>query len=122
MPNRYERITNVHKLMLIRMLKKVARDNNAKIWRYVADLLQNPRRLKVEVNLSKINRYTKEGDIVVVPGKVLGSGILEHSITVAAYSYSESARRKILDAGGRVLSIEELVNENPKGSNVKIII
>jgi len=108
--------------MLIRMLKKVARDNNAKIWGYVADLLQNPRRLKVEVNLSKINRYTKEGDIVVVPGKVLGSGILEHSITVAAYSYSESARRKILDAGGRVLSIEELVNENPKGSNVKIII
>jgi len=122
MPPKYERITNVQKLMLIRYLKKLSRENNARIWRYVAELLQRPRRNKVEVNISKINRYTKEGDLVVVPGKVLGAGILDHPVTVAALAYSESARRKILEAGGQILSIEELASQNPKGSNIKVII
>jgi len=122
MPPKYERITNVQKLMLIRYLKKLSRENNARIWRYVAELLQRPRRNKVEVNISKINRYTKEGDLVVVPGKVLGAGILDHPVTIAALAYSESARRKILEAGGQILSIEELASQNPKGSNIKVII
>ena len=122
MSPKYERITNVQKLMLIRYLKKLSRENNARIWRYVAELLQRPRRNKVEVNISKINRYTKEGDLVVVPGKVLGAGILDHPVTVAALAYSESARKKILEAGGQILSIEELASQNPKGSNIKIII
>ena len=122
MSPKYERITNVQKLMLIRYLKKLSRENNARIWRYVAELLQRPRRNKVEVNISKINRYTKEGDLVVVPGKVLGAGILDHPVTIAALAYSESARRKILEAGGQILSIEELASQNPKGSNIKVII
>lgn len=122
MARKYERITDVQRLMLIKLLKKVARENKAEIWRYVAELLQRPRRLRPQVNVSKINRYTKDGDVVVVPGKVLGTGVLDHKVIVAAYSYSESAKEKIEDAGGRAISIEELIEENPRGSNVKIII
>jgi len=119
---RYERITNVQLLALIKLLKKKAREHKARIWRYVAELLEKPKRLRPQVNISKINRYTQPGDIVVVPGKVLGAGILKHKVHVAAFSFSETAKKKILDAGGRVMNIEELVNENPKGSNVKIIV
>ncbi|MEX0569399.1 MAG: 50S ribosomal protein L18e [Candidatus Njordarchaeota archaeon] len=122
MAKKYERITDAQRLMLIKLLKKVARENKANIWRYVAELLQKPRRLRPQVNISKINRYTKDGDTIVIPGKVLGAGNLDHKVTVAAYSYSESAKEKIENAGGKVISIQDLINENPKGSNVKIII
>jgi len=119
---KYERITNVQLLALIKFLKKKAREHRAKIWEYVAELLGKPRRLRPQVNISKINRHTQPGDTVVVPGKVLGAGILKHKVNVAAFAFSETAKRKIMDAGGKVLNIEELVEQNPKGSNVKIII
>jgi len=73
------------------------------------------------VNLSRINRHTSEGDVVVVPGKVLGAGLLRHPVTVAAFAFTRSARQKILEAGGKCLDIRELVELNPKGSGVKII-
>mgnify|MGYP000365481609 CR=1 FL=1 len=121
MVRHYERITDVRRLALIKLLKKAARENNARIWMYVAELLGQPRRLRPQVNISKINRYTKEGETIIVPGKVLGAGFLDHKVTVAAYAYSESARKKILDAGGEAISIEELLTRNPKGSGVKIL-
>lgn len=40
---------------------------------------------------------------------------------VAAYSVSSGARSKIEAAGGRVMSIRELMDENPKGKGVRIL-
>jgi large subunit ribosomal protein L18e len=114
-------IQNTERKNLIRILRKKARENNANIWRKVAEFLEKPKRRRVAVNLSRINRYTKEGDVVVVPGKALSAGTLTHSVTVAAFSFSEKAKEKIEKAGGRCLKIEELLNQNPKGSNIKVI-
>jgi large subunit ribosomal protein L18e len=71
--------------------------------------------------VSKINRYTEPNDYVIVPGKVLGAGELDHPVTVAAFSFSKTAIDKITRAGGRVISIFKLLEERPTGSNVKII-
>ncbi|HIC99331.1 MAG TPA: 50S ribosomal protein L18e, partial [Pyrodictiaceae archaeon] len=79
-------------------------------------------RLRVEVNVSKINRYTEANETVVVPGKVLGAGRIDHPVTVAAIAFSKSAVEKICGAGGRVIHILQLLEENPRGSKVKIII
>jgi large subunit ribosomal protein L18e len=57
----------------------------------------------------------------VVPGKVLGAGIIEHPISVAASAFSEQAQSKILVAKGKCLTIPQLMEKNPKGSGVKII-
>jgi len=105
----------------IEELRRQASRNNAPIWDRVAEELAKPTRKRRAVNISRINRYTKPGDIVVVPGKVLGAGILDHPVTVAAYSFSKTAIDKILRSGGRVLHILDLIKENPSGSNVKII-
>ncbi len=113
--------TNIHLRRLVHYLRKSARKNNAAIWKSVAETLWKPRRRKVAVNLSKINRYTIEGETVIVPGKVLGSGVLEHKVTVAAWAFSKKAKEKINEVGGRAISIEELVKENPRGSGVKVI-
>jgi large subunit ribosomal protein L18e len=105
----------------IRELKKASKIHDAPIWARVAEELAKPTRRRRAVNLSRLNRYTVEGDVVVVPGKVLGPGRIDHKITVAAYSFSKTAYEQLLKAGCRVLSLTELVRENPKGSNVKII-
>jgi len=88
----------------------------------LADELEKPRRIKSEVNLTKLNRICKEKETVVVPGKVLSSGILNKPLTVASASFSMKAIEKIEKAGGNVITIEQLVKDNPKGTNVKIVI
>jgi len=57
----------------------------------------------------------------VVPGKVIGTGKIDHPITVAAFSFSEKAKEKIKVARGKAISLLQLIKKNPKGSNVKII-
>ncbi|PCN51134.1 50S ribosomal protein L18e [Candidatus Geothermarchaeota archaeon ex4572_27] len=106
---------------LCRWLRKKARENDAPIWRRVAELLNRPRRKRIAVNISRINRHTEEGDWVVVPGKVLGSGEMDHKINIAAFKFSEKAYRKLVESGSRVMSIQQLVEEKPTGSGVKIV-
>lgn len=113
--------TNIVLRKTIRTLKKAANQHNAPIWDAVAEKLSAPRRRRVAVNLSKINRHTSEGDTVVVPGKVLAAGSLNHPVTVAAVAFSQKAVEKIQVAGGRVIHILQLVEENPRGSGVKVI-
>jgi large subunit ribosomal protein L18e len=59
--------------------------------------------------------------MIVVPGKILGAGTIDHSVTVAAFNASEKAKEKLAAAKANYLSIPELVEKNPKGANVKII-
>ncbi len=101
---------------LIRDLWKTRR----RIWRTISKKLSGPRRNRVEANLKRINNKTKDGDIIVVPGKVLGIGDLNHKLTIACLTCSKSAREKIVDSGSTLLSIEELVEKNPEGKNIKI--
>ncbi|MCX8176255.1 MAG: 50S ribosomal protein L18e [Candidatus Bathyarchaeota archaeon] len=112
---------NIEKKNLVKFLRKKSKENNAKIWLSVAKLLEKAKRRRTSINLSKINRYTERDDVVVVPGKTLSSGLLDHPVTVAAYAFSRKAKEKIEGAGGKCLTIKELVESNPKGSHVKII-
>ncbi len=112
---------NPELLNLIRSLRKKARENDAAIWRDVADRLSASRRRRVAVNLSRLNRYTRERETVIVPGKVLGAGKLEHPITVAGFAFSKQARLKISKVKGRSLTILELLKANPKGNNIRIM-
>ena len=113
--------TNPELINLIRFLKKQSREKEAKIWSTVAGHLAKPRRNRATVNLSRINRHTQKSDTVVIPGKVLGAGTLNHSITVAAFEASGKAKGKIAVAKAKYLSIQELVEKNPSGAKVKII-
>jgi large subunit ribosomal protein L18e len=114
--------TNIVIRKLVRELRKVSNQNGARIWDYVADLLERPSRRRVAVNVSKINRCSSAGEYIVVPGKVLGAGTINKPVTVAALAFSQKAIEKILGAGGTVISIPDLVRLNPKGSEVRVIV
>ena len=113
--------TNPELIELVRFLKKQGRENNAEIWRDIAENLAKSRRKRLTVNLSRLNRYTHKNETVAVPGKILSAGELDHPITVSAFAFSEKAREKISAAKGKCLSFTDLIKKNPKGSNIKMI-
>ncbi len=88
----------------------------------LADELSRQRRRKVEVNVGKLERVLKDGEVAVIPGKVLGYGILKKPITVYAWAFSKQAESKIKSAGGKALSLRKLIEENYKGSGTRIIV
>jgi large subunit ribosomal protein L18e len=112
--------TNPRLTSLIGELQRTAREEDAGVWADIAGRLEKPRRTHAEVNLGRIERYAREDETVVVPGKVLGSGVLEKPVTVAAVDFSGTARTKI-EQVGTTMDIEEIVAENPDGSGVRVI-
>jgi large subunit ribosomal protein L18e len=113
--------TNPRIQYLVSMLKETSRSNEANVWREIARRLEAPNRNYAEVNIGKINRYANDGETILVPGKVLGSGALDRAVVVAALNFSESATSKIEKAKGTCMSIEDLVKNNPTGSRVRIL-
>jgi large subunit ribosomal protein L18e len=113
--------TDPHLVNLIAKLKDMSRENGVNLWRDIAVRFESPRSRYAEVNLSKLNRYAAPGETIIVPGKVLGSGMLESSVKVAALRFSASAADKIQGANGECMTIEELMKANPKGSGIRIV-
>ncbi|TFG01069.1 MAG: 50S ribosomal protein L18e [Promethearchaeota archaeon] len=104
-------------------IRKLIRDlwkSKISIWRVISKKLSGSRKDRVEANLKRINNKTNENDIIIVPGKILGVGELDHSLTIGCLDCSKSARNKIKDSGSTLLSIRELFEKYPNGSNVKI--
>ncbi len=108
-------------LRLIMELKKKSSEQNASIWKRVAIDLERPTRQRRVVNLSSISRYTKENEVIVVPGKVLGSGSLSHKLTISAFQFSDGAKEKIEKVGARIVPLIELSKSNPSGKGIRII-
>lgn len=113
--------TNPELISLIRDLKKQSRESEADLWLAISDSLASSKRSRVAVNVSRLNRFTKDGETVVVPGKVLGSGKADHPLTVAAFTFSDVAKSKIQGAKGNCLSIRDLMKKNPTGKNVRLM-
>lgn len=107
------RITTVK---LVRELEKLKEP----VWHRIAEELTGSARKGREVNLSDINRCAN--GTVLVPGKVLGTGDLTKKVDIAALKFSKAAREKIAKAGGKPMTISELAKQNPKCSNVKIMV
>ncbi len=95
--------------------------HNVALWKKIYKDLSRPSRQRSCVNLYKIAKYARDGETIVVPGKILSVGELDKKVTVAALNCSMAAREKITKANGQVLSIEELLSKNPKGQKVRVL-
>ncbi len=102
-------------------LKKASRENDAPIWLRLARLAQKPSRARRTVNLNKIARLTREGDTVIIPGKVLGTGNISHKITLCSFSISVAAAGKIIQSGGEILDFGQMRERHPTGSGVVLL-
>ncbi|MEX0657157.1 MAG: 50S ribosomal protein L18e [Nitrosopumilaceae archaeon] len=114
-------MTNPIVLHMARDLKHASTKNDAPIWSKMAELALKPSSIRRTINVNKINEFTKEGDVVFHPGKVLGMGIISHKITVSSFSISNTAAKKIAEAGGKIISYKEIIEKFPTGKGVKIL-
>jgi len=92
-----------------------------KNWLEVAALLSSPRANMFNINLDKLNNEAKDGETVIITGKVLSQGDLNKKIKVVAFSFSKKAMEKILKAKGEVSDILEEIKKNPDAKNVRIL-
>ena len=99
---------------------ELLQQQDAAVYREAAENLGKVNRDRPEVNISDIDRVAEDGETVIVPGKVLGSGYLDKEVTVAAFKASKSAKQKIKDEG-EFMFIQDLVEEKPEGSNVRLV-
>ena len=113
--------TNPNLIELINKLYEQSRNEDVAIWRDVAQRLERSNRRTAEVNLSDIDRHAEDGETILVPGKVLSNGDLDKKVDVVAFKFSAKAQDKIENAGGECISIEEIMESNPKGSNIRIM-
>jgi large subunit ribosomal protein L18e len=102
-------------------LRQAFKRNKAPIWRALEEELAGPRANRREINVRRLAEITKSDEVVVIPGKVLGTGALGHKLTVCAFSISENAAKKVLMAGGKVATFEDLIKKYPDGKGVRII-
>lgn len=102
-------------------LRRAFKKNKAPIWRALERELSRPRRNRREVNIGTLAEKTDDGQVIVVPGKLLGSGEIGHKLTVCAITISESASKKIIAGGGTLVSLSSLVEQFPEGKGVRLI-
>jgi len=103
------------------LVKTIIEAKKKKNWLELAGMLSSPRAKRTNMNLSKINDEAKEGEVVVVAGKVLSQGELDKKIKVVALSFSAMAREKIAKAKSQFSTILEEIKKNPEAKNVRFL-
>ena len=114
-------MTNQVVIQMANDLKKASSKNSAPIWAKLAEYALKPSVARRNINLYRIGQLTKENDVVVFPGKVLGTGNIPHKITLCSFSISESAASKILESGGTLASYSDLIEKHPTGKGVVLL-
>ncbi len=95
---------------------------HGKLWGKVNSMVAVPRRRRASVNINKINKLSKDGEHVIVPGKVLGVGRMGHKIKITAMEYSRSAGEELKRSGCSVLSLNDTYIALSKGKTAIRII
>ena len=105
---------------MVKDLKQASKKNEAPIWSRLAELAMKSSSSRRVVNLTRINKSTKENDVLFVPGKVLGTGNLSHNIILGSFSISRTAAQKIIKNGGKIMKYSDMIKKYPTGKDVII--
>lgn len=114
-------MVNREVVMMAKDLRKASAKNDAPIWARLAEYALKPSAARRDINIKRIGQLTKENDTVVFPGKVLGTGIIPHRITLFSFSISSPAATKVCASGGRIVSHKDLIEQNPTGKGVVML-
>ena len=121
------------KLSKVKLKKRLSRKTNYELaetisaaknlheWSHIAKIISSSTRKQSAINLFEINAHTKEGDTVVIPGKVLSKGELTKKIRLCALGISEVAREKLKKTKTEYATILEEIKKNPRAEGIKVI-
>jgi len=100
---------------------RTAKKSGSDFWIGVASVLASPRRQHVALNLNEIDRNTKEGDSIVVPGKVLSQGDISKKVAIIAFAFSGKTKEKLLKTKSHATNIIDEIKKNPEAKGLKIL-
>ena len=100
---------------------RAAKKTGSEFWMQIASILSGPRRAKIAVNLNEIEKSAKEGDSIVVPGKVLSQGEISKKIALVAFSFSEKTKEKLLKTKSQAITVMEEIKKNPQGKGLRMM-
>lgn len=98
---------------------KLAKEQKA--WLPIAKIISGPTRNYTVLNLEEINEQASAGDVVVLPGKVLGVGELIKKVKVCALAFTSSAIEKMNKAKIEYCYILDEIKKNPDAKGVKVL-
>ena len=121
------------KLSKVKLKKRLSRKTNYELaetisvaknlpeWSLIIKIISSSTKKQSAINLFEINAHTKEGDTVVIPGKVLSKGELTKKIRLCALGISEVAREKLKKTKTEYATILEEIKKNPRAEGIKVI-
>ncbi len=113
-------MTNQIFINIAKELKEASKKNDAPIWKKLRSFILKSSSSRRIVNLTKIDKITKDNDVLFVPGKVLGTGNISHKITLSSFSMSTTAAKKIIQTGGSIMTYSDMIKKYPTGKGVII--
>jgi len=98
----------------------IAAKKNGK-WKKIAEVLSCSRKKRRNMNLKEIDKETKEGEKVIIAGKILSQGELNKKIKIIALNFSQKAKEKILKTKSEISNILDEIKKNPEMKGLKIL-
>ncbi|GLD97618.1 hypothetical protein PINS_up006308 [Pythium insidiosum] len=116
---------DVYLNLLVRLYRFLARRTDSKFNSIVLKRLYQSNTNQVPMSIARVARYMKdhEGKIAVVVGSVTDDIRLFDvpKLTIAALRFTETARARIVKAGGECLTFDQLALRAPKGANTVLL-
>jgi large subunit ribosomal protein L18e len=116
---------NPYNRLLIKLYKFLARRTESKFAATVAKRLHMSKVNQPPIGLNRLARYmtNKDGKTAVVVAKVTDDVRMMEcpKMSVCALAFTETARKRILAAGGECLTFDQLALRAPKGTNTVLL-
>merc|ERR1711906_26581 len=116
---------NPYNRLLIKLYKFLSRRTDSKFCATVLKRLHMSKINQPPMGLHRLSKYMskKEGKIAVIVAKVTDDvRMLEcPKMSVCALGFTESARKRILSAGGECITFDQLALRAPKGANTVLL-
>jgi len=116
---------NPYNKLLIKLYKFLSRRTDSKFCATVLKRLHMSKTNQPPIGLHRLSKYMskKEGKTAVIVAKVTDDvRMLEcPKMSVCALGFTETARKRILAAGGECITLDQLALRSPKGANTVLL-
>merc|ERR1711998_101624 len=116
---------NVYLLLLVKLYRFLARRTDSKFNAAVLQRLFMSKTNRPPMSVSKIDRLMrgKENKIACVVGTITDDVRLQTmpKLTICALKFTETARARIVNAGGECMTFDQLALKAPTGSNTVLL-
>ena len=111
----------IHRKTNSELVETILQSAKNEKWLNVARFISGPRRKRISLNLDEIDEISKDGETVIVPGKVLSQGEVKKKIKIIALAFSENAMEKLSKGKKEFATISEEIKKNPDAKGIRIL-